>query len=254
MNRGIATGLMEGCTSCDKLFDRIAADFKLKVTPAQEMWTQEYCVGLVELGSASGPCLVDAMVLNHVLGACDGEGRFTLVLYASQHHGPCLGIVHARRSSRRGDVRPRATWRRGEDRQCGYDHEALSDITRRVSSDGFVYQGIQGSNLGLIKSRDLSQHQVFDVTTWIEELIQLKKYDVRGIWCYVNSNTEDRQFALEVVTDLEELASGIGTRDVDDRTKFATSEETTTSTGHFWWTLFFFALVTSATVTWILSS
>lgn len=201
--------LMEDCASCERLYTLVATKFKLTVLRSPELWTQAYCVGLVDLTNISTMYPIDIMALYRTMRSVECEGRFCLVAYSLDKHGMCLGIIHAPQSSTDSlpteeDSSGDTTWRKGEQRACHYDEEVLAAITRQVSADRFYYDPEPNTNLGYIRSTNPREHPVFDLTAWLDALFRLKAYTVLGVWCYANAASPEKCLALEVATDRKE--------------------------------------------------
>lgn len=225
--------LVERCASCLTLFDTITANLKLTVWHVPERWTQDYCVGLVDLTKHSTLSPIDLMALNHTVVTSQSEERFKLVLCTRENNQMCLGIVHDRRPLEKGRQptrtlsAPPPTWKLGDGRACLYPASVLVDMTHRMSKGAFDYRPIPESNLGQIICQDNpDRHRVFDLTEWMASLIRLGTYQTRGVWCYVNTRATMSGFAIEVVTDLEKLQPESGKEDQSHKkTKFQSNRK-----------------------------
>ena len=179
------------CMCCDTLFDEIAKTTKLEMIRASTTWTQDCCVGFLDLSKISILHPLDIMELNHAMRYLQPRERFRLVAFVSNNHDKRLGIIHDRgytESETCLDTTEPSSWKRGEPRLCLYDEDTLADVTRKTSRDTFFFNVIPESNLGKITCRNPQSQPVFDFTAWIDELTRLGKYRIRRIWCYFNWN------------------------------------------------------------------
>ena len=201
----------EQCTCCSALFDTITKTFKIEVIRASATWSQDCCVGFLDLSKIPTLRPLDIMALNHTMRSFRPGERFRLVAFANESHGKCMGILHDRTSTESGtrpesvEPPPTSSWKRGEPRLCLYDEDTLAEVTHKATNGGFVYSVIPGSHLAKVTCEDPHSHPMFDFTEWIHELTLLGRYRIRGIWCYFNSRVHDHRFSVEIVTAREEL-------------------------------------------------
>lgn len=218
---------IEDCTSCQFLYSRIASKFKLTVLRSSDVYTQAFCVGLVDLAKVSTLCPIDAMALDRNVRNVKGGGRFRLVVYFYDKNKMYLGILHERQSitdDAQNGLFPEVwsiqkTNKRG---MCLYNKEELDSITRRVTSGQFCYDAVPNANFGYIKSLNPREHGVFDLTAWLNALTGLRKYPVLNVWCYANANARaiEKRFAVEVITDCKKLESE--TKQIEERRTYRT--------------------------------
>lgn len=238
----------EGCVCCRVLYESIATKFRLFVERSSEVWTQEFCVGLVDLTKISPMHPIDLMALDGLTRSAKGEGQYRLVAHFSEKYGVSLGIIHDRMSSSKNveaDLVPSVITarKRIEKRICMYDCDVLTEITRKTTAGRFRYAREQDTNLGYVTSSKPRDYQVFDLTTWLGELFRLNKYDILGVWCYANANPDEKSFALEVVTDYRELNSEKETKGERKLARGGTS----------WLTVWMACVVVSSLLIWVQS-
>ena len=239
----------EDCASCQGLYHTIASKFKLTVFQSSELWTQAFCAGLVDLASISPMQPIDILELDRITRNAKGEGRFWLAVFFSYKKGMCLGILHARELSAADEIEPEGTqsgpakWQRIEKRTCLYEREVLEEMTRQVTAGRFHYVGESNANLGYITSSDPREYKVLDLTAWLQALFRLNTYAVLGVWCYTNASAVEKCFAVEVVTDCEELKSV--TKQIGERQRYRGYRS--------WLTHVVVGIIVSSLLLWILS-
>lgn len=217
----------DDCASCLLLYKLITSKLKLVVLRCSDVYTEAFCTGLVDLAKVSTLYPIDVMALDRIVRSVQGGGKFRLVVYFFDKSKMFLGVLHERQSIPSDTGKGffptvQSTQRKDEKRVCLYSKEELANITRRVTSDHFQYDGVPETNFGYIKSSDPREHPVFDLTAWLNALTGLRKYSVLNVWCYVNANANalEKRFAVEVITDCKKLASE--TKQIEDRQSYHT--------------------------------
>ena len=197
----------ERCTCCDAVFDEIHEQFKMDVSRASKRSTQGYCVGFIDVNKISRLYPVDVLTINHTMQSLQTEGRLCLVVFWTEKHGMCLGILHESTTTELKAVKPppATTWQRGEPRVCLCGESVIADAVSKVAGGKVVYTATPGTNLGRITCQDVRSYPMFDITAWIHELDRMTEYSIHGIWCYLNSSISDHSFAVEVVTGSKQL-------------------------------------------------
>lgn len=197
----------ERCTCCDAIYDAIHEQFKMDVLRASKRSTPDYCVGFLDLDEISPLYPVDVLTINHTIRSIETEGRLCLVVFGTERHGMRLGILHESTTTEPKAVEtpPTTTWQRGEPRSCLCNESVIANAVSKVAGGRVVYNATPETNLGKITCTDVRSHPMFDITAWIQELTEMSKYSIRGVWCYFNSSASDHSFAVEVVTGLKVL-------------------------------------------------
>ena len=241
---------IEDCASCRVLYESLASKFTLTVSQSPDAWTQEFCVGLVDLARVSPLQPIDVMALDRCARNVKGEGHFSLVVHFSEKNGMCLGILHAPGSipmdAHKGESSSiRTTQKSGQKRVCLHVKEHLANVTREATSGHFYYDEVADTNLGYIASSNPREHQVFELTSWLNALTGLQNHSVLNVWCYANANASvlEKRFAVEVIADCKELKPE--TKRADARLS--------NGTGISWLTVSIVGVITSSLLSWILS-